>query len=330
MPFSPNRLPIKNSKFIFLTVAALAAAVCFFAWAVFEDPAFEQDLSFLKEKKYIQVMFAGDLMFDRGIRYYAQKNNGNEFIFDKISPLLKSSDLVIVNLEGPITNNKSVSSGTVPGSVNNYFFTFDPSLAKTLFDENIKLVSLGNNHITNFGKAGAESTEEYLADAGVDYFGSPHGKRIAIEEFDDLMIAFISYNQFAGNPEAEESEALGEIARLRPKVDFVFVFSHWGNEYQPQPAEETKNLAHRFIDAGADLVIGSHPHVIQPMEEYKEKRIYYSLGNFVFDQYFDENVRNGLGVVVQIDKNAKQLNFSEKHFYLDSNGQTSLVGEAGN
>ena len=79
-----------------------------------------------------------------------------------------------------------------------------------------------------------------------------------------------------------------------------------------------------FIDAGADLIIGSHPHVIEPAEVYNGKRIYYSLGNFIFDQYFNENVRNGLGVMVRIDKQTKQLEFLEKHFYLAGNGQTLL------
>jgi hypothetical protein len=106
------------------------------------------------QKKDIRIMFVGDLMFDRGIRYYAQKNGGNEFIFDKIDPTLASNDLVVANLEGSITNEKSVSAGTVPGSPNNYFFTFDPSVAETLFNENIKLVNLGNNHILNFGQKG--------------------------------------------------------------------------------------------------------------------------------------------------------------------------------
>jgi len=82
-------------------------------------------------------MFAGDLMFDRGIRYYASLNGGNDFIFEKISDLLLKNDLNVVNLEGPITSNKSVSSGTVPGSVNNYYFTFDPSVAKTLYNPSL-------------------------------------------------------------------------------------------------------------------------------------------------------------------------------------------------
>ena len=102
----------------------------------------------------------------------------------------------------------------------------------------------------------------------------------------------------------------------------MVVFSHWGVEYSPASTDSMKSLAHQFIDAGADLVVGSHPHVIEPMEIYNGKRIYYSLGNFIFDQYFNEDVRNGLGVTVRINKETKQMDFSDEYFYLDDNGQT--------
>lgn len=270
----------------------------------------------------IKILFAGDLMFDRGIRYYAEKGGGNNFIFEKISDLLLNNDLAVVNLEGPITDEKSVSSGTAPGSTNNYFFTFDPSVAKTLFNENIRLVNLGNNHILNFGSRGLESTKKYLDESSVDYFGAPTGKRSIIENIDGLKIAFVSYNEFVSDIEAEQKSTIEEIKTLKSEAALVIVFSHWGDEYAHEPSDAIKELAHQFIDAGADLIIGSHSHVIQQMEEYKNKRIYYSLGNFVFDQYFNEDVRQGLGVIVKINKQTKQLEFEEKNFYLQENGQT--------
>jgi len=143
-----------NRKIILAIIiaAVLTAAICYTLWYKQNHKTVQQKTaveisSVVKEKSYVQLLFVGDIMFDRGIRYYAQQNGGNEFIFDKISPTLEQNDLVIANLEGPITDNKSVSSGTVAGSTNNYFFTFDPSIAKTIFDENIKIVDLGNNHV---------------------------------------------------------------------------------------------------------------------------------------------------------------------------------------
>lgn len=264
-------------------------------------------------------------MFDRGIRYYAQKNSGNDFIFDKIAPVLSKNDLVVANLEGPITNNKSISAGTAPGTADNYFFTFDPSVAKTLFDENIKLVSLGNNHILNFGREGLAETKNYLDQAKVGYFGAPDYPKSASKEINGIKITFINYNEFADLPQdINQKSTIEEIQKAKNYSDVIIVYCHWGIEYLDSAIDEQKSLAHQLVDAGADLVIGSHPHVIEPMEIYNGKRIYYSLGNFIFDQYFSEDVRNGLGVQVQIDKTTKELSFKNINFYLDSNGQTIL------
>lgn len=275
-------------------------------------------------KTDFQILFTGDLMFDRGIRHYAKKAGSNEFIFQKIRPLLLNQDLVISNLEGPITDNLSKSSGTEPGSPNNYIFTFDPSVAKTLWYENIRLVGLGNNHILNFGSDGEKETRGYLEAANVDFFGSPNGDRTIIKTIQGVKIAFVDYNEFTGSTALEQSQAITEIQKLKGKVDFIVVFCHWDVEYQAEPTEATKTLAHQFINAGADLIIGSHPHVAQITETYNNKKIYYSLGNFVFDQYFDENVRNGMGVILKINPKTKSIQFEELNFYLDTGGQTII------
>jgi len=279
---------------------------------------------FYTEKYDAEILFTGDLMFDRGIRYYADKNGSNEFIFNEIYSTLKNSDLVVSNLEGPITDNFSISSGTQPASTNNYTFTFDKSIANTLFYENIKLVNLGNNHILNFNIEGEQSTEKYLSEAGVEYFGPPNGNKSIIKEINGIKIGFVSYNEFYGSLNANQTKTVSEIKELKSKSDLVIVSCHWGIEYTPEPTEAIKELAHQFIDMGADLIIGTHPHVIQTIEEYKRKKIYYSLGNFVFDQYFDENVRNGLGVIVKINLKTKELNFEDLNFYLKSGGQTII------
>jgi poly-gamma-glutamate synthesis protein (capsule biosynthesis protein) len=274
----------------------------------------------LKEEK-IEILFVGDLMFDRGIRYYANKGGGNDFIFEKIKPELLKYDLVVATLEGPITNNQSVSSGTVPGSKYNYFFTMDPSVAETLKKHNIGLVNIGNNHILDFGAQGLLATKKYLENANVGYFGEPDGQKSIIKDFNNIRIAFIGYNEFYRD---ERQSSIDEVKKLKPLSDIVIVYCHWGIEYQKKPTNAQKELAYKFIDAGADFVVGSHPHVIQTTEEYKGKKIYYSLGNFIFDQHFSEDVRRGLGVILEIKKNSKELRFNEINFYLQSNGQTII------
>ncbi len=279
---------------------------------------------FYTEKKDIRILFAGDLMFDRGIRYFAKKNGSNEFIFNKIYPILANNDLAVANLEGPITDSNSISSGTAPGSEKNYTFTFDKTVAQTLYAENIKLVNLGNNHILNFSKSGLYSTEKYLETAGVEFFGGPDSNRSIIKNVEDFKIGFVNYNEFFGSAELDVAQTIAEIQNLREKTDFIVVMPHWGIEYTAEPTDVIRNIAHQFINAGADLVIGSHPHVVQSIEEYNNKKIYYSLGNFVFDQYFSEDVRNGLGVQLIIDMETKTPEFKEINFYLESNGQTIL------
>lgn len=270
------------------------------------------------------LLFLGDLMFDRNIRLAAQKN-GNNFIFTQIAQLLAGNDLVVANLEGPVTDNKSVSVGSLPGGSNNFIFTFAPDLAPTLFDNNIRLVSLGNNHILNFGQNGLEATRQYLNSAGVKYFGAPGGERGVIEEIGGVKIGFVNYNQFIGGEALEAEAAIEEIKKVKLQADIAVLYAHWGIEYAADANAAIKNLGRRFIDAGADLVIGSHPHVIQPAEEYNGKKIYYSLGNFVFDQYFSEAVRKGLAVIVKINSRDKSLEFEEKNLYLQTNGQTVII-----
>jgi poly-gamma-glutamate synthesis protein (capsule biosynthesis protein) len=100
------------------------------------------------------------------------------------------------------------------------------------------------------------------------------------------------------------------------------MYTHWGREYMTEPDNGEITLAHEFIDSGVDLVIGSHPHVVQTKEEYNGKIIYYSLGNFVFDQYFDPNTREGLAVEVTIDPNDKSIIAKDFPIMLGSSGQT--------
>jgi poly-gamma-glutamate synthesis protein (capsule biosynthesis protein) len=153
---------------------------------------------------------------------------------------------------------------------------------------------LGNNHIENFGSDGMRSTQTFLAEAGVGYFGGVQGNELVLRaELHGIKLSFVSYNQFGGAaPETVAQKIFSERAAGR----IVVVFAHWGDEYNRGVTDEQQTAAHLFVDSGAEVVLGSHPHVIEPSEKYKGKKIYYSLGNFIFDQYFDDFVRHGLMV----------------------------------
>lgn len=276
------------------------------------------------EKKPIKILFVGDMMFDRYIRQIADKR-GAGYSFQKIQSILQSNDLVVGNLEGPITDKQSVSIDSVIGSKENYIFTFDKKFAGVLEKENIKLVNIGNNHILNFGFPGVESTRKYLSETGVEFFGDPENEenRMKIEKLKGFEIAFVNYNQFVGQA---EQKTLDDLDRARAqKVDLIILYTHWGTEFVTgQPSDKIKNLAHKFIENGADLIIGTHPHVVQDKEEYAGKMIYYSLGNFIFDQYFSPETKKGLAVQVEISPE-KKLQFRDFSLKMATNGQTSQL-----
>lgn len=279
-----------------------------------------------EEQQPITIIFAGDIMLDRSIRSKALQFGYEYLISPSLSDLLQKADIVVANLEGPITNNPSISVGSEVGSRNNYIFTFAPESASFLANKNINLVNLGNNHILNFGPAGLESTYQYLDQAGVAYFGytgidQPATKYIKIIDKNGYKIGFVNYNQFIWQG---EEQAFTDLATVSSEADYVIMYTHWGNEYVPEN-QVLIDLAHTFIDAGADMIIGSHPHVITGNEIYQGKPIYYSLGNFIFDQYFDEQVKKGLLLEASISPETNQATISEYYVELTPAGYTNLI-----
>jgi len=272
----------------------------------------------------ITLLFVGDLSFDRHIR---ESINTHDYTWPlkELTDFLQGFDLVIVNLESPITNNPSISLGSIPGEPRNFSFTSSPETAVALAENNIRLVNLGNNHILNFGSQGLAQTKKYLIDNQIDYFGNtgqPTSDRTIIKTINQLKLGFVNYNQFTkGGFEATREDLMA----LRSQVDVLIVFCHWGEEYQPVAGIEIQSLAHQFIELGADLVIGTHPHVIQQQEIYQGQPIYYSLGNFVFDQYFQPETKKGL--LVGVTLNPESLTFTGiKEYYVEMlpSGQTAL------
>lgn len=242
----------------------------------------------------VHLLIGGDMMFDRTVRE-TMDTKGGDFLFSCIDPVLSHADIVLANLEGPITEHASESVGSEPGDDRNFTFTFSPSVAKLLFAHNISAVGLGNNHILNFGQSGASSTLSFLAQAGVGGFGDPLAHRVLGTDVRGIRLAFVGYNEFdpMGTREAASTTMEG-VARARGKGYMPVVLAHWGEEYATSSNALQRRYAHAFVDAGAALVVGAHPHVVQESETYRGIPIYYSLGNFIFDQYWNEDVRHGL------------------------------------
>ncbi len=273
----------------------------------------------------VKLLFTGDLMMDRYIRQIAQEK-GYDYILADVKALFLSKDLVIANLEGPITDNASVSIYSEIGSSPNFVFTFDPVIVQTLKSNNILLVGIGNNHIGNMGAEGITQTKKYLTEGGIDYFGyaGPHYSEpsFIIKNIGGLRLGFVNYNEFV---EGGKEKAFADMNAVRDSADVVILVAHWGYEYVPISPEYVQVLAHEFIDAGVGLVIGAHPHVIQQKEVYKGKTIYYSLGNFVMDQYFSAETQKGMLVEATIDPKDLSMEFEEHYVQMDLSAQTKLL-----
>ena len=212
---------------------------------------------------------------------------------------------IVANLEGPITENRSKSLNVNGGYGKDLIFTFPTSTTEILKILNVKIVSLANNHTDNFYHKGYEDTKSYLEDSDIKYFGNPYNEKETLSKIlceKEICIAYIGYNQFtkSNSPDIITKE----IERIKKEntSDFIVVFPHWGIEYKKLSNNIQKEYAHQWIDMGADLVVGAHPHVIQESEIYKGKYIYYSLGNYIFDQWFSKDVQNGLGLDITFKK----------------------------
>ena len=243
-------------------------------------------------KPEARVLFVGDMMFDRSVRKVAQEK-GYDHLFSCLDETFGNVDAIVGNLEGPITTYPSVSISKKVGEVGNTQFTFDPAVAAALARAGFAAVSIGNNHIRDFGPQGIAQTRTYLDAHDIAYTGDPTDaqNRAVSLMIHGVPLTIIAYNQFGGSAE----DTLAALAAHTHET--TVVFAHWGEEYAAATAYQ-KKLAQQFVTAGADVVIGAHPHVVQEHEYIEGVPVFYSLGNFIFDQYWTPLVRKGEGVTI--------------------------------
>lgn len=272
----------------------------------------------------VDILFGGDMMFDRHIRE-AMERNGDNIVFSCIGETLLDPELelVVANLEGPITDNPSMSQTAEFMTPEHFTFTFATTTAELLSRFNIKLVNLGNNHMLNFSRGGLLQTKQWLDAAGVAYFGDPdfpEAERVERMDINSIPFSFVNWSDWTSD---KTDHTVQQVRKEKQSGRIVVVYTHWGEEYV-EPPPRVKQLAHSFVDAGADIVIGSHPHIIQEHELYNGKFIYYSLGNMVFDQYWNEEVRTGLLLKITFDSKGV-TNIEEIRTELQRDGRTCLI-----
>lgn len=252
----------------------------------------------------ITLVFVGDIMLSRGVGGKMRRHNDYALPFRKTYELLSSADLTIGNLEGPMSDRGEDFK-------NLYSFRADPRAIEGLLLAGFDIMDVNNNHIMDWGVEAFKDTLVRLRDNGISYSGAGFNFNEAnapiIKDIRGVKIAFLSFRDFPSEYMQASADKPGistlDIDRVEKDIgvikgnklaDVVVVMFHWGEEYQTMFNSRQQYLARRLIDAGVDLIIGHHPHVIQDVEQYRGGWVAYSLGNFTFDQHFSKETMEGL------------------------------------
>jgi len=244
--------------------------------------------------RHLVIAAVGDIMLDGSAREIMQEH-GYDFAFEKMRPWLKKADIAFGNLEGPLTTR-----GT-PAPDKKYLFRSPPDkVAAALKEAGFDVVSLANNHSLDYGSVGLADTVAALNDAGIRHVGAgknlPIARQAAVLERNGLKVAFVAYSltfpeefwataEKAGTVFGYREIVEADIKAAKQKADIVVASFHWGQESKTELRPYQVALGHAAINAGASLVIGHHPHILQGVEHYKNGVILYSMGNFAFGSY---------------------------------------------
>ena len=246
----------------------------------------------------ISMLFVGDIMLDRGVKTLI-KQKGLDYILGDLATqnFFDGYDLIGGNLEGAVTNG-----GQYYEPVKEFDFAFSPETVSDLSNYGFTFFNLANNHLNDQGGRGIEETRNNLTSLGFWFSGCRDGVVLdcssTIVPVKGKKVGMVGLSMFETRLDLHKVQSI--INSLKNETDWITVNIHWGEEYDQNADKIQQAIAHQLIDAGADAIVGHHPHVVQEVETYKGKPIFYSLGNFVFDQYFLDEAQEGLAVSLDI------------------------------
>ncbi|MFN4216474.1 MAG: CapA family protein [Brevinematales bacterium] len=261
----------------------------------------------------VRIFLGGDVNFSWEIEKTLSKGK-DPFFF--VRGVMAQSDITVINLETTIATN-----GTP--QIKTHTFRSPPSVLHWITNAGIDVVSLANNHAMDYGAEAMLEMKEHLKAHGILFAGAGRNWEEAIQpviitqkgitlgilcagfQKPENLIATLDRPGTAG---LRWKKILSMVRRLRQEVDYLVFFVHWGWEYAVSPLDsEQVSNAYAIIDAGADVIVGHHPHIIQAFEIYKGKPIFYSLGNFLFPQWGIKEARPAIAVVLDITKGEKKI-----------------------
>lgn len=268
----------------------------------------------IKEPTTATIAFAGDTT-QSDVFAEATSWRAMSYPFEDVSHIFGGADLAFVNLE------TSVSDKGESEKKEGYGFRTEPKYLEVYTSAGIDIVSCANNHVRDFGMDALSDTFSNLTSYGLDYIGAgenlSEAEKLVTYEINGITVGFTGLNMINMNPTwyADEEKAgincvdfgaseryLSLINEYDKKCDVLFVSVHWGIEYTNSITEEQEAFAHLLCDNGADIILGHHSHVLQPIERYNNSMIFYSLGNFLFYK-MDDNAGKTAIFEIEIDEN---------------------------
>jgi poly-gamma-glutamate synthesis protein (capsule biosynthesis protein) len=240
-------------------------------------------------RKLRTLIATGDVIPARSVNYKMLVYNDFLYPWRPTASYLRTGDITLINLESPLIAGCPVTN-------DGFTFCGDPRAVQGMTFAGVKVACTANNHIGNYGNQGIQETWEHLRAAGIGYCGLGNTYYRTIR---GLTFAFLAFNCVGEH--FDYALARQEIRAARKRASVVVVSVHWGKEYVAVPATEPgiadddpQHVGHWIIDSGADLIIGNHPHQVQSVEIYHNRLITYAHGNFIFDQMFSDETRQGV------------------------------------
>lgn len=306
----------KFPKYYYVLFALVILAGWFFVWNTRAiEPKTVASITTEKPQPITTTLFfGGDIMLSRNVAAKMYAANDFNLPFENITDKTSGASIAFANLESPFNNTGDHS---VDGSL---VFNADPKSIEGLNTAGFDILSTANNHTLDDGAKGLNFTYNLLKQNQIFPIGTTtacHGGQIITKN--NIKFGFLAYSYTALNdggkstdPSVCDANDLKQLAKdvesLRPKVDYLVVSTHMGVEYTRTPTDAQVNFGHTAVDAGADLVIGNHPHWVQPIEQYKGKWIFYAMGNLVFDQMWSQDTREGLTATITFqDKSLQKI-----------------------
>lgn len=284
-------------------------------------------------KESITISFTGDCTLGT---YLTSQNKAFDILFDKqqdydyyfknVKEIFENDDYTVVNLEGPLTDSTNIKEQKP------FIFKGRKDYVNILTSGSVEAVNLSNNHIKDYGETGYNDTVNVLNENNIAYFDN---NNFYIEEINNVKFGFAGFKAFNLYTKNEIDKALKYFEENN--VDIKIIILHGGIEYNYDFDATKQELAHYAIDNGADLIVGHHPHILQGVEEYNDKYILYSLGNFCYGGHSNPNDKQSMIAQVTfnfeddkyIDSNLKLIPVSISSVdYINNFQPTVLEGEA--